>query len=358
IFAALPARPRQRTTRSDDRIARGIAQRPPAASSSDLVSGSDFSQRLQRLLRRPQTGTGAKNPVPILRLPFVDPHQAIADRPIEARRPRVGAAPVLAVPAVYVFVGDRVAASEALVPFAEVPGNAGRFARAMMLDPDRADLVTERQQDFEPAEVPRAEQPIGLPNQFAMGLYLRFGRLEQICPVRDDVEPHLLALVDPDPPEIPSCEDRRIHQNVERDRCEPDAAILARDRLERAGELPTIRNDQPRLDHNSAREEARWIKQHRVPREVEKFGTDDLAPLRTVGRREELEFGLDFRATCRHLDVEGVNLGRMAAPAQLVPAAPEGQPGKQLDRLLRGMIARQPLRVEQRDLARLRHWNG
>src|SRR5690606_8876733 len=103
----------------------------------------DVGEGRQSVLGCPQARTRGQDSIPVLRLPFVDPHQAVADRLVEAGRPGIGPPPVLAVPAMHVLVGEAVAAWEGRLPFFEIARQAGDLAGSVMLDTDAADFVAE-----------------------------------------------------------------------------------------------------------------------------------------------------------------------------------------------------------------------
>ena len=56
------------------------------------------------------------------------------------------------------------------------------------------------------------------------------------------------------------------------------------------------------------------IEDNAVPLQIQHLGSHDDAALIAVARREKLEFQIKFRRSCGHINVEGIDINRVAQP--------------------------------------------
>ncbi len=189
VLAALPAGPGQGLAAGDDRVAGGVAQGPPASPGAVVVDRRRPGQGVEGLLARPEPGPRGQHFPPVLGLSLVDPHEAVADRALEAGRPGVGAEPELAVPRVDVFVGEDVPLGGVGGPGLEVAAGHDDLARPPVLDPAPADLVADRGQELVSIEMASAEQRVRLPDQGPVRVQLVLSGLQQVGAVGGEVQP-------------------------------------------------------------------------------------------------------------------------------------------------------------------------
>ncbi len=212
-----------------------------------------------------------------------------------------------------------------------------------MFDADTRQRFAERQKHLEPVEGARAEQPVGLFDHRAVGVDLFGRRAEQMRLVRDDGQADLI--VERLAADMAPGQHGRVHQRVERGALEPDRAIGMVQHGQGTCRLPAGRYRQAGIDHDTARIMARRIQDAGVPRQAEHVGGTQHPALRRIGGRQELELRLDRVDAVRHVDGKGIDGHRMTPPAQVAPAGMDAQPGKQLDRRLGSVEARQPFGI-------------
>src|SRR5882757_7763103 len=104
ILEALPVRPRLRPARIDDFVVGRVLQVTPLSTCLNLVIGRRQRELIERLLPGPEAGTGGKHLTPVLRLPFVNPQQAVLHRYVVIRGPEVRRAAEFAIPGMREFV--------------------------------------------------------------------------------------------------------------------------------------------------------------------------------------------------------------------------------------------------------------
>ena len=357
VAAALPARPALHRAIRDDRLIRRVLQvapRPPGAGGIEQRRG--VRQCVTRVLRRPQPRARREHHAPELRHPLVHPQQARVHRHLVARRPQVRRPAELAVPRMLEFVRQQVAPGRRAVPVAEVAESDGVLARLVMLEPDPAQVVADRQQEIVVREMPRAEQRDFLLHQLAVRRQLRVRRLQLRGPVGKHVEPHrrlgigveVVAL------EVSPRVQRRIDQRIERHRRKCDHVARATGAIERARKLPAGGQPDRRFERDPSRVVARRVQQRLFPVQPEQVGRHHASPLFGHGRGDELECKLELRHACGHLHVEGVHHFRIALPFEPLTARHRGdrQAREQFNRPRRRVIAGQPFRIQQHQRTR------
>ena len=107
---------------------------------------------------------------PELRLPFVNPEQAVAHRSAEIGRPQVGPATELAVPAVDKFVRQEIMVEPRGLPVEEIAGLVLVLARAVMFEADAAHPVSDSVEKFVAVIMLCTEQLQRLVNKVAVQL--------------------------------------------------------------------------------------------------------------------------------------------------------------------------------------------
>jgi hypothetical protein len=356
ILAAHIAGPGLRPPALDDRIVGGVDQRPPRAAREGVVISRGPRQLGAHVLDRHQPRASGKHIAPELGLAFVDPEQAVAHRHVVGRRPQVGRAAVFAVPAVGRFVGQEVAAGRALRPAGEIVAALAVFGRAQMLEPDPAELVAEREQEFIMVEMLGAVEPQFLLDQAAVDgdLLGRGGEVAGI--VGEDVERDIVAEILA--PVITPREHRRIDQSLIRNGAVAGPIVLPAGDFERGRRRPAGRVADVGLDHDVAGEMAGRVERHLLPLQVEEIGRHRDPALAAVGRRQMEEFDPQLMDAGGDVDVEGVDITRVADPGDIAGAGRDADSGERVDRTARPVIAGQPLRKEEGERPRPRDRNG
>ena len=111
---------------------------------------------------------GGQHIAPILGLTLIDPQEAIAHRGVEGLGPEVFAAPELAVPRMGKFMGQKVSADGALVPFGEIGRRNAVLAGPLVFQSYAAHLVTQGEQEVIVIIMVGAEELVGLLHEGAM----------------------------------------------------------------------------------------------------------------------------------------------------------------------------------------------
>ena len=351
ILAGLVVAVRQRRALGDHRIVGGVLHVAPTgqAGAALVVGGGDVGQRVAGVLLAPQARARGHHLAPELGLALVHPQQAVAHRHVEGRRVEVRAAAVLAVPRMVELVREQVARGDVLLPLGEEIGRGAVLAGAVVLQPDAAHLVAERDQEIVMVVVVRAVQLVHLLHQVAECLELLRFHLEVLCGVGDEVHVHrrLGARIEVETLEVLAGEDRRVDQVLVVDRLEVDGVALARGDLQRGAGLPAGGQFHAGLGGDLARVVAGRVERHRVPLQVEHFRRHHHAALATVLRRQELELRLHLGRPFGHHHVEGVDIQRIARPRQGLAVGGDHQSGQLVDRTGGRVVAGQPLRIKQ-----------
>ena len=227
-----------------------------------------------------------------------------------------------------------------------------------MLQPLPAHLVAEPQQEVVVVVVVGAVQRIGLPDQVAVGLDLLRARGEVDVAVGGDVQAHGRGRVaDRHLGEVTPGQERRVHQGVQGHRCEADRVAGPAGPIQRRAELPARRQGHARPIGDVAREVAGRIEGDGVPLQVQHLRRGHDAPHPILRRREVLVAEVERRRARRNVHMEGVDVHRIARPLQ-APAVGHDHQARELGQGAgRGVVARDPLRIEQRHrtTARDRH---
>ena len=229
-----------------------------------------------------------------------------------------------------------------------------------MLHPDAAQPVGDGQQEVVAVEVAHAEQPVGLADQVPVfvqdpGVDLQFiGGVGHH--VEADRQPR--ARVKVDLFVVAACKHRRVHEGFEGHRSEPGQIAVPARGVQRHAIAPSDGQPHAGLDHDLSRIMAGRVEHHRGPLQVQHLGRHHHAPLVGGGRRQELERNLQFADALRHVDVEGIDLNGITHPGDDLAVRPDHQTAQLLDRPARGVVAGNPLGVEQGHLAGLRHRQG
>ena len=132
-----------------------------------VIIGGDRSDRVQGLLLGEQTRAGVEHIAPELGLALIDPEQAVLHRHAVIGRPQILAAAILAVPAMGIFVRQQIVVAKIVFPFGEIAGADAVFRAAMMLQPDAAETIGDREQEIIMVVMLRAEQLHRLLDQLA-----------------------------------------------------------------------------------------------------------------------------------------------------------------------------------------------
>ncbi len=219
----------------------------------------------------------------------------------------------------------------------------------MVLEADPPLFVAEREKQVIVVEVLRAEQRRRLADEPGVLGDLFVGGGEQVGAVGDDVERHRPARrVERHAPQVAPGEDRRIDERLERHDAVADLARRgAGDGAQCRRRSPPVGEADGCLKRNVAGEEARRVERHLIEFEVEHRRGDDDPTLIRCGRRDELEVEVDCRRPGGHVEVEGVDVDRIARPFDPLAAGVDDEAGELVDRPARRMLARQPLRIEQ-----------
>src|SRR5262249_47930922 len=140
------------------------------------------------------------------------------------------------------LVGEQIADVRALVPFGEVAGNGPVLARLMVLEPDAAHLIGEREQELVVIVMMRTVELVRLLHHRTMRVELLRFQLEHVRSVRDDVQMdgNLSGRIEVETLQIPAREHRRVDERLERDRLERREARLRGGGFERGPELPPL----------------------------------------------------------------------------------------------------------------------
>ena len=277
---------------------------------------------------------------PELVLPFVNPQELVLHRLAVIGRPQACRAAVLAVPAMIELVGDDVAVVVLGLPFDEALRIERTFVRALMLEPDPAELVGQGDEEIVVIEVEGAVHGVGFFDQLLERCEMLGREFELLRLVGDGVELDVVA-------EIPLAgvlagEDGRIDQLLVIDLRPGHGVALALLPVERSEYLPAGREGHGRLDGNLPHEIARRIEADGVPLQVEHLRGHHDAPLALLQRRSVDEPGGDFLRARGNGHVEGVSLDRIAVPDQFLAAGQEMDVRDQVHRAARAVMPRKP----------------
>lgn len=217
-----------------------------------------------------------------------------------------------------------------------------------MFEPDSAHHVGDRQQEFVGVVMLRAVDLDRLLDELLVRIDL-FGCRGQFCGIVGiDVEidaraERPLLVIAP-----------RQHGRVDQ-----DFVIGLLIAVGRAGRLrrqarrrgPADRVFHGRLYRNLPGEIARRIEAHRIPLQSQHVGRHHYRTLVTGSGGEELQIDVERLGTGGHVDVEGVDIDRVARPRQFLAARANVQPGQLVELARRRMVAGQPFREEQHHMA-------
>ncbi len=248
---------------------------------------------------------------------------------------------------------EQSALAAILLPFGEIVGVAAVLARTVMLEPDPAKFVAEREQKFITVEMADAEQRDGFGHQRCVACDMVGARLQIFRFVGDDVQRHLVA-------EVPFAEifprkHRAVDEGLVIGRGKAVAARRYFEPVERRHAGPAFGQRHVELHRNIPREIARGIEADLFPLQVHHRRGDDDAALAGARRRQEIEADVDAGGARGHVDVKGVDVGRLARPGERL-AARRGLETRHLgDRAARRVLAGQPFGIEQGELPGLRH---
>ncbi len=240
-----------------------------------------------------------------------------------------------------------------LVPFGEIIGVAAVLARPVMLEPDAAEFVGKREQKFIAVVVAHAEQRDGFGHQRGVARDMVGAGGEIFLLVGDDVERH--AVAERPGAEISAREHRAVDQIFVAGDAEAVAAARHLEPVERGGAGPAVGQDDLGLHGDLAGEPASGIEAHLFPLDVHHRRGDDDAAFGGARRRQEVEGDVDALHPLRHLDVEGVDVGRLARPDERLAARAGAEPRDLGDRPARGVLAGQPFGIEEGEFTRPGH---
>ena len=215
----------------------------------------------------------------------------------------------------------------------------------MMLETDAAHLLGQREQKIIAIIGMAAEQGFGFLHQSDMRSDLFLRRLQELGVIGDDIE--MDATGQGDRLKILSGKDRAVDQCVIVGFFIDDAIAAGRFRAQRARRLPAIGIDGGRLDRDLADIIAGRVERDLMPAQIEHRRGHDDAALILHGRGDKLEGGRNLRDAFRHRQMEGKHIDIVAHPGERLAACGEFQSGELLDLAARGMVARQPFRIEQ-----------
>lgn len=249
------------------------------------------------------------------------------------------------------LVWEQAADMVILVPLGEIVGAAAVFAAAMMLQPDPAHLVGQREQKFISVERARPEQRDGFGHQRCVASDMVGAGVEIFGFVGDDVQRDILA-------EIPFAEmapgeHRAVDQHLVIGRGEAVAVATDFQPVERRGAGPPVGQGHLQLHGDLPREITGGIKADLFPLQVHHRRGDDHAAFAGARRRQEIEGDVDALDPGGHIDVERIDIGRLARPRQRLAARARLEPRHFGDRAARGVLAGQPFGIEQGQLAGL-----
>ena len=358
ILAALPAQPALRLALGDHRIVGGVEKVAPVPRGLRIVIRHDRGILIERVLLGDQPRPRLEHIAPELRLPLIDPQKRSAHRRAEIGRPQVRAAPELAIPAMGIFVRQQVAAARPFVPFREIARRHAVLGAAVMLQPDPAEPVGDREQEVVMVVMLRSEGLDRLIDQLLVRVDLR-RRGDQLARiVGEDVERHLVA--QRDHPAVAPGEHRRIDQHLVIGLFVGPGVAARAGRLatQRARRRPARRPSHVHPHRDATREPSGRIEADRIRLEADHRRGDGDAALILLGRGEELEFHIKLRRALRNVDMESEDIDRIARPWHRLAARADHQTGDLLDLGARRMRAGEPFREKQREGAGLGDGNG
>ncbi len=167
--------------------------------------------------------------------------------------------------------------------------------------------------------------------------------------VADDVERHLGAELDP--AIVRPGDQGGIDEDfIARHRIVDLAAGLPA-RPERRGDFPARRHDHRCLDRNLRDVIAGRIHRQRQPLDARHVGGHHRPALVGRSRRQELEFDVDRGNALRHIDVESVDLDRIALPLERLPVGADLEARDLADFVARAVTAGDPFGIEQDEVA-------
>ena len=204
-------------------------------------------------------------------------------------------------------------------------------------------------------EMPRPEQFDGLIDKVAMQFQHVVADHQFLRAVGDGVQHYALTQIVL--AEKFACKNRRIDQHFVIYRVIGDGIARRRFRAQRSRRLPAPGVSYAGAHRNAPDEIARRIQRHRFPLDVGHLVGHLDAALIACRRRQELERDVQIAGAGGHVDMEGIDVDRIARPGQRLDARLDDQIG-QLFHLPAGpVIAGQPLREQQHHRPRLRHRN-
>ncbi len=258
-----------------------------------------------------KTRTGGQHIAPVLGLAFIDPHQAVAHRHLEVRRPQIGSTAELAVPRMGIFVRQQIAADIGRLPVGQILFVDTVLRRAVMLQPDATDRIGGGDQKIIMIIVMCTVKLIGLFNQVLVDVDHIVGRFKVIRVVGHDIQTdRRIAALGRDVPgfEIASGKDRRVDQGVVIGGFENHCVVGLALGLKAGGVIPARRLLQRRLNRNLVGIIASRIKRGEIPLQVDHIGRHGDTPRRSGHRRQILERCLDRCRALGHHQMEGVHI--------------------------------------------------
>ena len=218
-----------------------------------------------------------------------------------------------------------------------------------MFQPNAANLVRHCQQQFVVIEMVRPKRQPRFGDHVAVEPDL-FGRRRQLPRlIGDHVEGDALAQLPL--AKIGPRKDRRIDQRlIVGFSPRPRPALLHRS-IERGRRGPPCRESDARLEPDLAHVMPGRVQAHLLPLQVEHRGGHRDAPFARLQRRGVDEPRGDRTGARRQDQLNRINLDRVALPGQLLPARIKAEPDQFRQGTARAVIARQPLREQQRQIA-------
>ena len=326
----------------------GVVQVAPLAAGLGGIVGLQLRQHRHHVIVAPQARTRGQHHRPVLGLAFVHPQLVVVHRRVVMRYPTRAWAPRLADPRMGVFVRQQVVVGERPLA-AQVAFVHAVLAALRMFQADAAEHVGYRQQEVIARIRAGAEYPVGLAYQRAVGIQHLGVGLQGLRILGQYVQPHRLRglVIQRETLEPAPGVDRRIDQGHQRHRRIAFNATIARGHVQRGTAVPSLRQAQAGPDPDAACIHPGRVQQHPVPLQVEQVGSHRHPALFRGSGRQVLEFDVQRRHALGHLQVEGIHVLRIAAPAQGLAVAANQQAGHLVDRPGRRMVAGYPLRVPQ-----------
>ena len=221
----------------------------------------------------------------------------------------------------------------------------------MVLQSFAADNVADRKEKIIAIVVMRIEKLLRLDRQVLVVLQFFRSNLEIGRLVGEDIEVH--RIVRPrrqvQALEVDARIKRRVDQRIQRRLFELNQVAVLRFHVQRAGELPSLRQTQRSFEFDIPREVSRRIEKHSVPGNVGELRGNTTSFW--IERGEVLEVYIQRLCILRHFDMECIHVHAVAHPGDAFAIRCDHKAGQFAHRIRWRMCPGKPLRVEQRNVA-------